>query len=53
MEGSVRDLSQYRFSCAKENFFLVSYEMAKEQLEKAEKVIRILEPYLEEKWNKG
>ena len=33
-----------------QDFFLVSHEMAEEQLEKAEKIIGILEPYLKERW---
>lgn len=33
-----------------QDFFLVSHEMAEEQLEKAEKIIKMLEPYLEQKW---
>lgn len=33
-----------------QDFFLVSHEMAEEQLEKAYKIISMLEPYLEEKW---
>lgn len=32
------------------DFFAVSYEMAKEQLEKAEKVVQMELPYLEGKW---
>lgn len=33
-----------------QDFFPVSHEMAEEQLEKAEKIIEILEPYLKERW---
>ncbi len=33
-----------------QDFFLVSHDMAEEQLEKAEKILKILEPYLEERW---
>ena len=33
-----------------QDFFLVSKKMAMEQLEKAEKLIEILEPFLERKW---
>lgn len=29
---------------------LVSHDMAKEQLEKAVKILDLLEPYLKEKW---
>lgn len=35
-----------------QDFFLVSYEMAEEQLLKAERIIKILEPYLMEQWEK-
>lgn len=35
-----------------EDFFLVSNEMAEEQLKKAEKMLGILEPYLKERWKK-
>lgn len=34
-----------------QDFFLVSYEMAEEQLSKSENVINLIEPYLHEKWN--
>lgn len=34
-----------------QDFFLVSHEMAEEQLKKAKKVIEILEPYLIKKWD--
>ena len=33
-----------------QDFFIVSREMAQEQLEKAEKILRMLEPYLNQKW---
>ena len=33
-----------------QDFFLVSHEMAEEQLQKAMKIIQILEPYLAERW---
>ncbi|HJA12487.1 MAG TPA: HEPN domain-containing protein [Candidatus Mediterraneibacter merdipullorum] len=33
-----------------EDFAIVSREMAKEQLEKAEKILQMLDPYLEYKW---
>ncbi|MDO4309095.1 MAG: HEPN domain-containing protein [Eubacteriales bacterium] len=33
-----------------QDFFLVSLEMANEQLERAEKIITILEPYLQKRW---
>lgn len=33
-----------------QDFFLVSHEMAEEQLEKAEKIIQMLGPYLKERW---
>ena len=32
-----------------QDFFIVSREMAQEQLEKAEKILRMLEPYLNQK----
>lgn len=34
-----------------QDFFIVSLEMAQVQLEKAEKVINMIRPYLIEKWN--
>ncbi|MCD8198479.1 MAG: HEPN domain-containing protein [Lachnospiraceae bacterium] len=36
-----------------QDFFIVSSEMAREQIEKAEKVMATLEPYLTEKWGEG
>ncbi len=33
-----------------QDFLLVPHGMAEEQLEKAEKIIKMLEPYLEQKW---
>ncbi|MFI3208173.1 MAG: HEPN domain-containing protein [Eubacteriales bacterium] len=33
-----------------QDFFLVSHEMAEEQLEKAQNIINLIEPYLIEKW---
>ena len=33
-----------------EDFAIVSREMAKEQFEKAEKILQMLEPYLNQKW---
>lgn len=33
-----------------QDFFLVSHEMAKEQLEKAEKILNFVEPYLKTQW---
>lgn len=33
-----------------QDFFLVSHEMAEEQLKKAEKIIQMLGPYLKERW---
>ncbi|HIT64433.1 MAG TPA: HEPN domain-containing protein [Candidatus Ventrimonas merdavium] len=33
-----------------QDFFLVSREMAQEQIEKAEKIIQMIEPYLKEQW---
>lgn len=51
MESSMINLSQYRYEKADYyNFFAVSYEMAKEQLEKAKTVIQMELPYLEGKW---
>lgn len=40
MEGSIID------------FFVISKDQAMEQIEKAEKVLKMMEPYLEERWSK-
>ena len=33
-----------------QDFFIVSREMAQEQVEKAEKIIQMIEPYLKDRW---
>lgn len=33
-----------------DDFFVVSYDAAKEQIQKAEEVINMVEPYLKQKW---
>ncbi|MGN0485095.1 MAG: HEPN domain-containing protein [Lachnospiraceae bacterium] len=35
-----------------DDFIVISFDAAKEQLAKAEEVIRMIKPYLEEKWEK-
>ena len=46
----IRQYQKWREKADYQDFFLVSHEMAEEQLEKAEKIIKMLEPYLEQKW---
>ncbi len=42
MESSLKELYK--------DFEIISRDMAEEQLEKAEKIIAMLQPYLEERW---
>ena len=46
MDGSLTELSKYRFQRAKE----IIKDTALEQLEKAENVINLVEEYLEKRW---
>lgn len=66
MEGSIIDLSKYRFQSSElidtafrlrekadyQDFVIISKDQAIEQIKKAEKVIGMIKPYLEECWNK-
>lgn len=52
MESSLKELSKYRLrECADyKDFEIISREMAEEQMQRAKKILEMLKPYLDEKW---
>ena len=49
MEGSVKDLASYRLSTAEEDFYVVSKDEAKKQIQNAELIVGLVEKYSESK----